>query len=296
MAKKRRQKLSLVWLGLLLGLIALSACVQGPAKTSAPTIRNSQATSNAPPALTASSTPPMLPPVETSTPTFGYKVIKVYPHDPESYTEGLAFQGGMLYESSGRYGLSDLREVALESGRVAKLHKLPDVYFGEGLTVYNNTLFQLTWESGVGFIYDIKSFALDEVFSYQGEGWGLTTDGQRLIVSDGTANLQFWDPKTLEPIGSVQVNDHGKSIDNLNELEYIQGQVYANVWQTDKVAIINPQDGQVSAWLDLSGLLQLTDFKGEADVLNGIAYDEQNDRLFVTGKLWPYLFQIKMKD
>jgi glutamine cyclotransferase len=249
-----------------------------------------------PPALTTVPPATSPPPGETSAPSFGFEVIKVYPHDTESYTEGLAFQGGMLYESSGRYGLSDLREVALETGRVVKLHKLPDVYFGEGLTVYNNTLFQLTWESRVGFIYDINSFALDEVFSYQGEGWGLTTDGQRLIVSDGTANLQFWDPKTLEPIGSVQVNDHGKPIDNLNELEYIQGQVYANVWQTDKVAIINPQDGQVSAWLDLSGLLQLTDFQGEADVLNGIAYDEQNDRLFVTGKLWPYLFQIKMKE
>jgi glutaminyl-peptide cyclotransferase len=285
-----RRKYTIFWVAFTVGLITLSACVQGPTRTTNSTASNTSSAAQTSASVLHSLT------TGASAPTFGYEIVKAFPHNPLSYTEGFMFQDGTLFESTGGYGQSEVREVNLETGRATKLFALPKEYFGEGLTVYQNTLLQLTWQSEVGFIYDIDSLALEKVFSYRGEGWGITFDGQRLIVSDGSSNLQFWNPQTLSPTGSVQVTDQGRLIHNLNELEYIQGQIYANIWQTDRVAIINPQDGRVSAWLDLSGLLQTTDFRGQADVLNGIAYDQQNERLFVTGKLWPYLFQIKLRN
>jgi glutaminyl-peptide cyclotransferase len=276
------------WLvGLLVVMLVLAGCREGKASSSpAPTFTSPS------PSPSPTATSPTA--VAIKAPTYGYTVANVYPHDPGSFTEGLAYQDGQFYESSGLYGASDLREVDPATGRVIKMHKLPDVYFGEGLTLFGDKIIQLTWESEVGFVYDLASFALDKVFSYQGQGWGLTSDGTRLIMSNGSSSLAFWDPQTLEPIGSVQVTDDGKPVENLNELEYVRGQVYANVWLTDRVAIIDPQNGRVNAWLDLAGLLQTTNFQGEVDVLNGIAYDAQNDRLFVTGKLWPYLFEVKI--
>jgi glutaminyl-peptide cyclotransferase len=279
-------KTSFIWLCLALGLIILSSCAQNQNKTdSLPPLTNSK-----PPVSTPTFSPSQLEKI----PTYSYRIVEVFPHDSASYTEGLAYNNGLIYESSGLYGLSDLHETTLETGRAIKVRKLPDAYFAEGIAIYQNEIIQLTWKSKLGFVYNLETFTLNEVFTYDGEGWGLTCDGEQLIKSDGTDNLSFWDPRTLQAFGSLQVTDSGKPIDNLNELEFVKGEILANIWQTDKIAIINPRDGKVTSWLDLTGLLQSSGFKGEADVLNGIAYDSQNDRLFVTGKLWPYLFEIRI--
>lgn len=238
--------------------------------------------------LPATSTP-------EAAPIYTYRVINTYPHDPEAFTQGLIFEDGVLYEGTGLYRHSTLRKVALETGNVLQRYELPAQYFGEGITLYNNRLIQLTWKSRVGFVYDRESFELLREFSYPTEGWGITHDGQRLIMSDGTPTLYFWNPETFEEIGQVEVYDSEGPVTRLNELEYIQGQVYANVWQTDRIARIDPQSGRVTAWIDLAGLLTPEE-RQPADVLNGIAYDAEGDRLFVTGKLWPKLFEIKLQD
>jgi glutaminyl-peptide cyclotransferase len=187
-----------------------------------------------------------------------------------------------------------LRRVALETGEVQRMHQLADQYFGEGITVYGDRIIQLTWQSRVGFVYDKDSFELLQEFSYPTEGWGITHDGTRLIMSDGTANLYFWDPQSFKEIGRVQVYDERGPVVRLNELEYIQGEVYANVWQTNRIARIDPETGRVVGWIDLSGLLSAEDMVQPVDVLNGIAYDPAGDRLFVTGKLWPKVFEIQL--
>ncbi len=220
---------------------------------------------------------------------YTYKIVNTYPHDTNAYTEGLVFSNNSLYESTGEQ--SSLRHVNLTSGEVLREFRLPSEYFGEGLTLVDGKLLQLTWQNGIGFIYDVETFDLLGNFSITTQGWGLTYDGSNLIMSDGTSKLYFLNPATYEVVGQVSVKDGNNSVTNINELEYINGDVYANIWMTQKIAIINPQTGQVKGWIDLTGIYQAP---GYDEVLNGIAYDKQTDRLFVTGKYWPNLYEIKI--
>jgi len=226
-------------------------------------------------------------------PVYGYKVIHTYPHDPSAFTQGLIFLDGVLYESTGLNNRSSLRKVQLETGKVLQQQQVPGEYFAEGLVNWGQDLLQLTWRSKIGFVYDRNTFAVKRRFSYAGEGWGLTKDSVRIILSDGTSTLRFLDPKTLQQTGSLNVTDRGKPVMELNELEFIQGEIWANIWQTDRIARISPFTGIVIGWIDLKGLLNSTE-KTSADVLNGIAYDPSTNRIFVTGKLWPKLFEIKL--
>jgi glutamine cyclotransferase len=224
---------------------------------------------------------------------YTFSVVNVYPHDKNAFTQGLVFEDGVLYEGTGLYGESTLRRVELETGNVLQLYALPDQFFGEGITVFEGKIIQLTWQSHKGFVYDKDSFELLLEFSYPTEGWGITHDGSRLIMSDGTATLHFLNPETFEEVGHVEVYDGNRPVTRLNELEYIQGKVYANIWTEEKIAIINPQTGQVKGWINLSGLRERENLEA-GNVLNGIAYDAKEDRLFVTGKLWSLLFQIEL--
>ncbi len=240
---------------------------------------------------------PTATPIPTPTPTahtFTYEVVNAYPHDRNAFTQGLVFEDGVLYEGTGRQGYSTLRKVDLASGDVLQIRQLPDRFFGEGITIFDERIIQLTWQSGVGFAYDQNNLELLEEFHYPTEGWGITHDGERLIMSDGTSTLRFWNPETFEEIGRIEVRDEDGPVTRLNELEYVQGEIYANVWQTDRIARIAPDTGDVISWIDLAGLLSAADRSEPVDVLNGIAYDAENDRLFVTGKLWPRLFEIEL--
>lgn len=229
------------------------------------------------------------------TPEYGYQVVHVYPHDPNAFTEGLEYRAGYLYESTGLKGHSWLRREKLETGQVLQQFDLSPQYFGEGITVLNQQIFQLTWQSETGFVYDQSSFRLKRTFNYPGEGWALTNDGQNIYMDDGTAQIRVWDPYTLQEKRRVTVRDQGQPVLNLNELEWVRGEIYANIWQTERIARISPMDGRVVGWIDCTGLLSPNDpTGGEGAVLNGIAYDVLGDRLFVTGKLWPKLFEIKL--
>jgi glutamine cyclotransferase len=223
---------------------------------------------------------------------YTYNIVNVYPHDKNAFTEGLVFEDGFLFESTGLYGNSTLRRVELETDKILQLYPLQSQFFGEGITIINNNLIQLTWQEHKGFVYDKYSFDLLQEFSYPTEGWGLTNNGSLLIMSDGTANLYFLDPETLAKVGQVEVHDNA-SVTGLNELEYVKGDVYANIFGEEKIAIINPQTGQVRGWIDLAGIQNMAN-QDPNNVLNGIAYDRQGDRLFVTGKMWPQLFEIKL--
>lgn len=225
---------------------------------------------------------------------YGYRVIASYPHDPNAFTQGLVYVDDTLYEGTGRNGQSSLRRTDLESGAVEQIISLDEQYFGEGITVFGDKIYQLTWQSQTGFIYDRESFTQIGVFTYPTEGWGLTHDGAQLIMSDGTNTLTFLDPDTLAVSGSVAVFDQTTPVMRLNELEYIDGEIFANIWQTNLIARIDPETGQVTGWIDLTGLLPVESLTQPVDVLNGIAYDENNGRLFVTGKLWPRLFEIEL--
>ncbi|MGA7415981.1 MAG: glutaminyl-peptide cyclotransferase [Bryobacteraceae bacterium] len=227
-------------------------------------------------------------------PVYGYRVVHVYPHDRDAFTQGLIYLDGFLYESTGLKGQSSLRKVKLETGNVLQKIDIPAQYFAEGLTDWKKSLVQLTWQSGVGFVYDLFTFKPQRTFAYGGEGWGLTHDGTQLIQSDGSYSLRLINPETLRETGRIAVKDEGVSIENLNELEYIKGEVYANIWQQDRIAVIAPKTGKVVRWIDMSNLLSDNDRLTPVDVLNGIAYDPIHDRLFVTGKLWPKLFEIKV--
>ena len=227
------------------------------------------------------------------TPIFDYEVVETYPHDPEAYTQGLQYVDGELYEGTGLLGRSSLRRVDLATGEVLQQIELADQYFGEGIVVIDDRIYQLTWQSHVAFLYDRESFELIDEFSYPTEGWGLTYDGEALIMSDGSSTLYHRDPETFEEVAQVVVRDGNAPVNFLNELEYIDGEVWANIWQTDEIVIIDPVSGQVAARVDFSGLLP-PDVKAEADVLNGIAYDAENDRIFVTGKFWPTLFEVEL--
>lgn len=226
-------------------------------------------------------------------PVFGYQVVRSYPHDPGAFTQGLVYFDGHLFEGTGLNGRSSIRKVKLENGEVVQIQPLEPQYFGEGIAIWRDSLIQLTWQSGVGFVYDRSTFRRTRTFKYRGEGWGLTNDGKRLIMSDGTPYLRFLDPATLQETGRVQVRDGAAPVDELNELEFVKGEIYANVWNTDRIARIAPATGQVTGWIDLKGLLSPREAQG-VDVLNGIAYDAAADRLFVTGKLWPRIFEIKL--
>lgn len=223
---------------------------------------------------------------------YGYKVVAVYPHDPSAFTQGLVFDNGSLYESTGLYGSSTIRKVVLESGRILQIRSLPANYFGEGIAIVGDKIFQLTWREHKVFVYDKQTFELLGEFSYSTEGWGLTFDGKRLIMSDGSAKLYFLDPETFEVLFAVEVRDGEKAIANLNELEFVEGFIYANVWMEDRIAIIDPENGRVVGWIELSGIY--TERKDPEDVLNGIAYDSEKKRLFVTGKRWSKLFEIEI--
>jgi len=227
-------------------------------------------------------------------PVLGYQVVNVYPHDKDAFTQGLLFRDDALFESTGIKGRSTLRKVRLETGEVLQQAKVDDRYFAEGLTDWGSRLVQLTWETNLGFVYDLRSFKRLQTFGYTGEGWGLTHDDRRLIMSDGTPTLRFLDPQTLAVTGRLPVKDGELPVEDLNELEFVEGEIYANVWTTDRIAIIAPATGQVAAWINLTGLMPAGFTSGDA-VLNGIAYDAQRKRLFVTGKLWPRLFEIKVR-
>ena len=228
------------------------------------------------------------------TPVYGYTVVNSFPHDPQAFTQGLIVRDGVLYESTGLNGQSSLRKVRLETGEVLQRISVDGRYFAEGMTDWGNRLIQLTYTTKIGFVYDLSTFALQRTFDYSGQGWGLTHDRRRLIMSDGSSALRFLDPETLRETGRVTVKDGDKPIENLNELEWVKGEVFANVWLTDRIAIVAPESGRVTAWLDLSGIRGPVR-PGTDDVLNGIAYDAARDRLFVTGKLWPRLFEIRIK-
>src|SRR3954451_21097562 len=228
-----------------------------------------------------------------SLPVFGYTIVHSYPHDRDAFTQGLQFVDGAFYEGTGLNGRSSIRKVRIETGEVLQKREVPEAYFGEGITVWKNDLIELTWQSGVAFSYDRATFAPKRSFKYTGEGWGLTHDGQSLIMSDGTEFLRVLDPATFAERKRIKVTAAGAPLKNLNELEFVKGEVFANVWQTDYVARIAPSSGTVKAYVDFRGLLTPPE-AAQADVLNGIAYDAAADRLFVTGKLWPKVFEVKL--
>jgi len=227
-------------------------------------------------------------------PTYSYDVINVYPHDTSAFTQGLVFHQAELYESTGLNGSSSLRRVELATGKVLKKVDIDAQHFAEGLALFNGRLYQLTWQSHLGFVYDPDSFNRVRDFGYTGEGWGLTHDAQSLIMSDGSSRIRFLNPDTFEVQRVITVQDSGRDVTQLNELEYIKGEIYANIWLTDRIARIDPQSGRVNAWINLTGLLPPEERRDPGAVLNGIAYDEASDRFYVTGKLWPKLFEIKL--
>jgi len=238
-----------------------------------------------------------LPPLSTSRPAlpvFKVKVIETYPHDYEAFTQGLIYRDGFLYESTGLNGKSGVRQVELKTGRVLNRQDIPSQYFGEGLTEWGNDLIQLTWKSGRGFIYDRDSLKLRGEFTYSGEGWGMTQDGRSLIMSDGTNRLTYLDPNSFAREKVIEVTAAGKPVENLNELEYVKGEILANIWESDTVARISPETGEVTGWIDLSDLRNRMPMGTRAEVLNGIAYDERGGGLFITGKLWPRVFQVEI--
>jgi glutamine cyclotransferase len=227
-------------------------------------------------------------------PLYSYEVVHTWPHDPAAFTQGLVFNDGELLESTGRVGQSSLRRVAIESGQVLQRIEVAPPYFAEGTTLLNGKIYQLTWQHQLGFIYDASTFEKLGEFHYAGDGWGLANDGQSLILSDGSNRIRFLDPANFEVRKTIAVVDGRSAINELNELEYVQGEIYANIWHADRIARIDPQTGSVVGWIDLTGILALGEVSDEEAVLNGIAYDETNRRLFVTGNLWPKLFEIRL--
>ena len=279
----------------------LTSTGHSPAPTSPqPTIAPSQSPSVGPSpgvgplsSTDVGATEPAATPTVTA-PVWGYRIVDAYPHDPAAFTQGLVFHDGALYEGTGQYGASSLREVELETGRVVRSVALPDDLFGEGIAVVGDRIVQLTWRSNLGLIYDRHSFAVLAEFYYPTEGWGLAYNGEQLVMSDGTATLHFLDGETFEEVRHVEVREGNSPVAWLNELEIVDGLLLANVWTTDLVAMIDPGTGQVEGWIDLAGLLDQTSLDRPVDVLNGIAYDRETGRLFVTGKFWPVLFSIEL--
>lgn len=222
-----------------------------------------------------------------------YKVVATFPHDTSSFTQGLVFADGDLYESTGLNGESTLRRVDIKTGKTLQRIDIPKQYFAEGLALVGDELLQLTWQHKLGFVYDRKTFKQKRTFTYNSEGWGIAYDGRsRLVMSDGSDRLTFLDPKTLGTQKTLRVQDAGRPVMNLNELEWVENEIWANVWQTDRIARINPNTGDVNAWIDLSSLFPRAQRMPPADELNGIAYDKATRRIFITGKKWPRLYQI----
>ena len=238
-------------------------------------------------------------PANTPTPAvvakYGYQIVNIWPHDSNAFTQGLILVDGKLLESTGQEGRSSLRSVELETGKILKKVAVPEPYFAEGIAALNGKVYQLTWQHQIGFIYDSQTFEKVGQFNYNGEGWGLTTDGKSLILSDGSNRLRFIDPSNFQVTKTITVLDGKTPVNQLNELEFVQGEIYANIWHNDKIAIIDPQTGHVNSWLDLTGLISKEEVQDPEAVLNGIAYDQANNKLFVTGKLWPSLFEIRVK-
>jgi glutamine cyclotransferase len=232
---------------------------------------------------------------DAKVPVYTFEVVNAWPHDTGAFTQGLEIHQGSLYESTGRNGASSLRQVELETGRVLRKVEVPQEYFAEGLTIFQGKIYQLTWQSHKGFIYDLASFQPLGEFTYEGEGWGLTHDDRSLIMSDGTNLIRFIDPVNYKTERAIKVYDGDRPLTKLNELEYIHGEIYANIWETDWIVRLDPQTGKILGWIDLKDLLPRADRSAQTDVLNGIAYDGASDRLFVTGKLWPKLYQIRLK-
>lgn len=228
-------------------------------------------------------------------PVYTFEVVKTWPHDPDAFTQGLIFHNGGWLESTGLNGHSSLRRVEMATGKVLQQVTVPEQYFAEGITVVGSRIFQLTWKHQKGFVYDLDTFRFEREFDYQGEGWGLATDGHQLILSDGSNSIRFLDPATAAVKQVIQVTHQGKPVGNLNELEYIKGEIWANVWGSDFIVRINPRNGNVTSVIDFTGLLPASDRKSPDQVLNGIAWDEAGDRLFITGKWWPTIFEVKLK-
>jgi len=233
--------------------------------------------------------------VAARTPTYSFDVVQSYPHDPGAFTQGLVWHDDRLFESTGQVGQSDIREVELTSGRVIRKHELEAPHFGEGIALLGDKLFEITWTTGKAFVYDWKTFTRTGQFTYEGEGWGLTTDGTAIIMSNGTSSLAWRDPATFAVQKTITVSDHGTPVSQLIELEWVMGEIWANIWQSEQIARIDPATGNVIGWIDLAGILPSIDRTGKEDVMNGIAYDAARDRLFVTGKLWSKLYEIKLK-
>lgn len=225
---------------------------------------------------------------------YGYEIVHTWPHDRDAFTQGLIFNGGNLLESTGEVGRSSLRRVAPETGTVVQRVDVPPPYFAEGITLLKGKIYQLTWQHQLGFIYDALTFEKAGEFKYTGEGWGLANDGQSLILSDGTNKIRFLDPDNFQVSKTIAVLDGHTAVQEINELEYVQGEIYANIWHSDRIVRIDPNTGKVVGWINLAGLLSPGEVQDEEAVLNGIAYDEVGGRLFVTGKLWPKLFEIRL--
>jgi glutamine cyclotransferase len=229
-----------------------------------------------------------------SVPVYTYQVVNTWPHDDEAYTQGLVFYDGQLFESTGLRGESTLRRVELKTGKVKKKVEIAREYFAEGIAIFRDKIFQLTWQSRKGFVYDLKKFKPEGEFGYEGEGWGLTHDGHSLIMSDGTNRIRFLDPASFQVQRTISVFDQGQPLTQINELEYINGEIYANIWKTDRIVRIDPTTGKINAWVDMTGLHHRGDPASVENCLNGIAYDAEHDRLFVTGKRWPSLYEIRL--
>ena len=228
-----------------------------------------------------------------ATPEYACRVVHTYPHDPEAFTEGLEFRGGFLYESTGLEGRSTLSKIKLETGQVLQRIELDPSIFGEGITVMNERITQLTYRTEIGYLYDQTTMRRMRTFHYRGEGWSLTNNGKEIYMDDGSSQIRVWDPVTLEEKRRITVRDGGRPVERLNELEWIRGELWANIWQTTRIARIAPADGRVVGWIDCPGLLTPQEAEG-VDVMNGIAYDSFGDRIFLTGKLWPKLFEVKI--
>jgi glutamine cyclotransferase len=234
--------------------------------------------------------------VRAGVPTYDYEVVRTHPHDPSAFTEGLFYLNGYLYESTGLEQHSTIRKVRIDTGAVVQKLDIPAQYFGEGIVNWDGHLISLTWKSQLGFVFDLSTFRLQKEFHYEGEGWALTQDGKQIIMSDGTPELRFLNPQTLHETNRIQVTFEGKPVPNVNELEWVKGEIYANVWQTNMIIRIDPRNGHVVGLVDLTGLLSPAErVEGPDGVLNGIAYDAKGDRLFVTGKNWPKLFEIRLR-
>ena len=225
---------------------------------------------------------------------YGYKVVKTYPHSRDAFTQGLVYDNGLLYEGTGQQTGSSLREVELATGKVVRQHNLDASLFGEGITLYRDRIYQVTWQNKVGFIYDKATFNQISKVYYGSEGWGLTTINDRIVMSDGTNVLCFYEPESYTVVSRIEVYDDKEKVDSLNELEYINGEIWANIWMSDLIARIDPLSGKVIGYINLKGILPESERQQDTDVLNGIAYDKNGDRIFVTGKKWPKLYEIKV--